>query len=147
MKGYHNRPEQTAKTIVDGWLHKGDVARMDEEGYIYIVDRKKDVILRGGYSVYPRQVEEVLFIHSDVEEAALYGMPHPDLGEEAAADVVLKAGAKVREEEIRHFVKQRVAPYKYPRLIHFVETLPKNHIGKVLKRKLRQRWISPKMGD
>lgn len=115
---------------------------MDEEGYIYIVDRKKDMIIRGGYNVYPREIEEVLFQHSDIVEAGVYGLPHPDLGEEVAADVVLKKGAKVTEDEIRQFVKEKVAPYKYPRLIHMVEELPKSHTGKVLKRELRERWSS-----
>jgi long-chain acyl-CoA synthetase len=142
MKGYLNRPGETAETVVDGWLHTGDLARMDEEGYIYIVDRKKDMIIRGGYNVYPREIEEVLFQHSDIVEAGVYGLHHPDLGEEVAADVVLKKGGKVTEDEIRQFVKEKVAPYKYPRLIHMVEELPKSHTGKVLKRELRERWSS-----
>ena len=140
MKGYLNRPEETAATVVDGWLHTGDLAYMDEEGYVYIVDRKKDMIIRGGYNVYPREVEEVLFQHPQVVEAGVYGVPHQDLGEEVAADVVLKAGANVTEEEIRAFVKEKIAPYKYPRIVRFVEDLPKSHTGKVLKRALREEW-------
>ncbi len=139
MKGYLNRPEETAETVVDGWLHTGDLARMDDEGYIYIVDRKKDMILRGGYNIYPREIEELLFEHPDVVEAGVYGVPHEDFGEEIAADVVLKSGAKLTEDEIRQFVKERVAPYKYPRIVHIVDDLPKSHTGKVLKRKLRER--------
>lgn len=144
MKEYLNQPEQTAEAVVDGWLHTGDLAQMDEEGYIYIVDRKKDMIIRGGYNIYPREVEEVLFQHPNVLEAAVYGVPHHDLGEEVAADVVLRAGANVTEEEVRQFVKEKVAPYKYPRIIRFVEDLPKTHIGKVLKKELRERWRKKK---
>jgi long-chain acyl-CoA synthetase len=138
MKGYLNSPEETAKTIVDGWLYTGDLARMDEEGYIYIVDRKKDLIIRGGYNVYPREIEEVFFMHPRVADAAVYGVPHEDLGEEITAAVVLKRGEKVTEEDLRQFVKERVAPYKYPRIIHLVDDLPKSHTGKVLKSKLRE---------
>ena len=139
MKGYLNRPGDTAETVVDGWLRTGDMARMDEEGYIYIVDRKKDMIIRGGYNVYPREVEELLFQHPDIVEAGVYGLPHADLGEEVAADVVLKAGSDLTDDEIRRFVKERLAPYKYPRIIHLVDDLPKSHTGKVLKKALRER--------
>jgi len=124
---------------MDGWLHTGELARKDEEGYITIVDRKKDMIIRGGYNVYPREIEELLFEHPDVAEAGVYGIPHEDLGEEVAADVVLKDGAKATEDEIRRFVREKVAPYKYPRRIHFVNDLPKSHTGKILKRELRNR--------
>jgi long-chain acyl-CoA synthetase len=140
MKGYLNRPEETATAVVDGWLHTGDLAHMDEEGYIYIVDRKKDMIIRGGYNIYPREVEEVLFQHPDVVEAGVYGVQNHDLGEEVAADVVLRAGANVTEEGVRAFVKEKMAPYKYPRIVCFVQDLPKSHTGKVLKRALRERW-------
>ncbi|SFN10164.1 long-chain-fatty-acid--CoA ligase [Thermodesulforhabdus norvegica] len=142
MKGYLNKPEETAKTIVDGWLHTGDMARQDEEGYVYIVDRKKDMIIRGGYNVYPREIEEILYRHPDVLEAAVYGVPDADLGEEVAADVVVRDGARVTEEELRKFVKDLVAPYKYPRHIRLVRELPKSHTGKVLKKELRERWVS-----
>jgi long-chain acyl-CoA synthetase len=140
MKGYLNRPEETAKTIIDGWLHTGDLAQRDKEGYIYIVDRKKDMIIRGGYNVYPREIEEILFEHPDVVEAGVYGIPHEDLGEEVAADVVLKHGAKASKDEIYQFVKEKVAPYKYPRMINLVDDLPKSHTGKILKRELKKRW-------
>ena len=142
MKGYLNRPEETAEAIVEGWLHTGDLARMDSEGYIYIVDRKKDMIIRGGYNIYPREIEELLFQHPAVVEAAVYGIPHQDLGEEVAADVVLRPGANVKGDEIRLFVKDQVAPYKYPRVVRIVEDLPKSHTGKVLKRELRERQKS-----
>lgn len=140
MKGYLNQPEETGKTIVDGWLHTGDLAHKDTEGYIYIVDRKKDIIIRGGYNIYPREIEELLFEHPDVVEAGVYGMLHEDLGEEVAADVVLKNGATVTKDEIYQFVRERVAPYKYPRIINLVDDLPKSHTGKILKRELKKRW-------
>lgn len=136
MKGYLNQPEATAETLRGGWLHTGDLARQDEDGYLYIVDRKKEMIIRGGYNVYPREVEEVLYSHPAVLEAAVLGVPHDDLGEEVAAAVVLKPGQEASEEELRAFVKERIAPYKYPRLIKFVEELPRNSAGKVLKREI-----------
>ncbi|MCD6298286.1 MAG: AMP-binding protein, partial [Deltaproteobacteria bacterium] len=138
MKGYLNRPEETSKTVVDGWLHTGDMARMDKEGYVYIMDRKKDLIIRGGYNVYPREIEEVLFRHPNVADATVYGVPHEDLGEEIAAAVVLKDGDEMTSEDLRQFVKGRVAPYKYPRIIHMLDHLPKSDTGKVLKRELRK---------
>jgi len=137
MKGYFNQPGATAETLRGGWLHTGDLARRDEDGYIYIVDRKKEMIIRGGYNVYPREIEEILYAHPDVVEAAVLGIPHPDLGEEVAAVVVLRKGACATPEELVQFVKGRVAPYKYPRRIQVVEELPKNHTGKILKRAIR----------
>jgi long-chain acyl-CoA synthetase len=136
MKGYLNKPEATRETLRNGWLHTGDLARMDEDGYIYIVDRKKDMIIRGGYNVYPREVEEVLYTHPAVSEAAVAGVPHQDLGEEIAAAIVLKPGSRVTADELRQFVKQEVAPYKYPRVIQFFEELPKTSAGKILKRSI-----------
>ena len=137
MKGYFNQPEATAETLRGGWLHTGDLARMDENRYIYIVDRKKEMIIRGGYNVYPREIEEILYTHPDVVEAAVMGIPHPDLGEEVAAMVVLRQGTYTTSEELRQFVKERVAPYKYPRRIQLVKELPKSHTGKILKRAIR----------
>jgi long-chain acyl-CoA synthetase len=137
MKGYFNQPEATAETLRGGWLHTGDLARVDEDRYIYIVDRKKEMIIRGGYNVYPREIEEILYTHPDVVEAAVMGIPHPDLGEEVAAMVVLRQGACTTSEELRQFVKERVAPYKYPRRIQLVKDLPKSHTGKILKRAIR----------
>ena len=107
---------------------------MDEDRYIYIMDRKKEMIIRGGYNVYPREIEEILYTHPDVVEAAVVGVPHLDLGEEVAAVVVLREGARTTPEELRQFVKERVAPYKYPRRIQIVKELPKSHTGKILKR-------------
>jgi long-chain acyl-CoA synthetase len=136
MKGYLHQPEATEETLRGGWLHTGDLARQDEEGYIYIVDRKKDMVIRGGYNVYPREVEEILYAHPAVSEAAVLGVPHPDLGEEVAALVVLRPGTNATAEEIRAFVKERVAPYKYPRLVKLVKELPKSVTGKILKRSI-----------
>jgi long-chain acyl-CoA synthetase len=137
MKGYWNRPDATAETIVDGWLHSGDMATVDEDGYFFIVDRKKDMIIRGGYNVYPREIEEVLYEHPDVREAAVVGVPHDDLGEEVGAAVALKHGAETSPEELRDFVKGQVAAYKYPRAIWFVDELPKGPTGKILKREIQ----------
>lgn len=134
MKEYLNQPEATAETLRGGWLHTGDLARMDEDGYIYIVDRKKEMIIRGGYNIYPREIEEVLYTHQDVSEAAVIGVPHGDLGEEVAAVVVLRPGAEVTDEELRQYVKEKVAPYKYPRVVKFVKELPKTAAGKIFKR-------------
>jgi long-chain acyl-CoA synthetase len=138
MKGYLNQPEPTAETLRGGWLHTADLARMDEDGYIYIVDRKKEMIIRGGYNVYPREIEETLYTHPDVVEAAVVGVPDPDLGEEVTAVVVLRQGAFTAQEELIQFVKERVAPYKYPRRIRLVNELPKSHTGKILRKIVRE---------
>jgi len=138
-KGYLNLPDATKKTIQDGWLHTGDIARMDEEGYLYIVDRKKDLIIRGGYNVYPREIEEVLYQIPEIMETAVYGVSHSDLGEEIAAVIVLKEGAKTDKDTIRAFVKEKVAPYKYPRIINIInEPLPKSGSGKILKKEIKK---------
>ena len=134
MKGYWQRPEETASAIPAGWFLTGDMGRVDEDGYYFIVDRKKDLIIRGGYNVYPREIEEVLYEHPGVAEAAVIGMPDPLLGEEVAAAVALKPGATVTVEELRDFVKAQVAAYKYPRHVWFVDALPKGPTGKILKR-------------
>jgi long-chain acyl-CoA synthetase len=136
MKGYWERPEATSGAIRGGWFHTGDLARLDDDGYFFIVDRKKDMVIRGGYNVYPREVEEVLYEHPAVREAAVIGVPHPQLGEEVAAAVVLAPGASVEEAEIVGFVKAQVAAYKYPRLVWFVDELPKGATGKILKREI-----------
>jgi long-chain acyl-CoA synthetase len=137
MKGYWNRPDATAETLREGWLHTGDMARVDEDGYFFIVDRKKDMIIRGGFNVYPREVEEVLYEHPAVKEAAVIGTPDDQYGEEVAAAVVLKDGAEASPEELREFVKRQVAAYKYPRRIWFVDDLPKGPTGKILKREIQ----------
>ncbi|MFC1535033.1 class I adenylate-forming enzyme family protein [Thermodesulfobacteriota bacterium] len=141
MKGYLNLPEETKKTVKDGWLYTGDIARMDEEGYISIVDRKKDLVIRGGYNVYPREIEEVLYQIPDILEAAVFGIPQEDLGEELAAVVVLKEGAQIDTNGIRQYVKDRVAPYKYPRIIKISrEPLPKGGSGKILKKEVKEEY-------
>ncbi|MYW69761.1 AMP-binding protein [Streptomyces sp. SID8379] len=134
MKGYWNRPDATADAFRDGWFHSGDLARVDEDGYYYVVDRKKDLVIRGGYNVCPREIEEVLYGHPDVAEAAVVGVPDPERGEEVAAVVVRKAGTRVTAGELRDYVRQRVAAYKYPRIVRLVEALPKGATGKILKR-------------
>jgi len=134
MKGYWGRPEATAEAIVDGWFRSGDLARRDEEGYYYIVDRKKSLIIRGGYNVYPTEIEEVIYQHPAVAEAAVVGIPHESLGEEVGAAVALKPGAEATPDEIRDFVKERVAAYKYPRHLWLVDVLPKGATGKIQRR-------------
>jgi len=135
MKGYWNRPDATAEVLsADGWFHTGDVGRVDEDGYYFIVDRKKDLIIRGGYNVYPREIEEVLYEHPAVREVAVVGMPHPELGEEVGAAVALVPGATVTPDELRDHVKANVAAYKYPRRVWFVDELPKGPTGKIQKR-------------
>jgi long-chain acyl-CoA synthetase len=136
MKGYWRRPDATAEAMRGGWFHSGDMARTDEEGYFYIVDRKKDLIIRGGYNVYPREVEEVLFEHPKIREAAVVGVPHDEWGEEIGAAVVLHEGEELTPDEVSSYVKERIAAYKYPRLVWFVDDLPKGPTGKILKREI-----------
>lgn len=138
MKGYLKRPEATAEVIRDGWFHSGDIGKMDEDGYFYIVDRVKDMIIRGGYNVYPREIEEVLYAHPAVAEAAVIGVPDVALGEEVKAVVVLKQGVELSEDELRSYLKERIASNKYPRLVEIsADPLPKNATGKILKRELK----------
>ena len=137
MKGYWNRADATDEVMRGGWFHSGDMATVDEDGYFFIVDRKKDMIIRGGYNVYPREIEEVLYEHPAVSEVAVIGVADDSLGEEVAAMVVLKAGAEASEDDIRAFAKERVAAYKYPRKIWFSDELPKGPTGKILKREIK----------
>jgi long-chain acyl-CoA synthetase len=137
MKGYWNKPEATAETLTDGWLHTGDIGTMDEDGYFYIVDRKKDMIISGGFNVYPRDIEEVFFEHPKVLEAAAVGVPHPKRGEQVKVFVVLKEGETCTEEEFITYCKDKLAAYKLPTIIEFKEELPKTNVGKVLKKDLR----------
>ena len=136
MKGYWNMPEETAEVLRDGWLYTGDVARMDEDGYFYIVDRKKDMISAGGYNVYPREIEEVLYEHEGIAEAVAIGIEDEYRGETVKAFVVRKSGDEVTEEEIMSFCKERLAPYKAPKVVEFRDELPKSTVGKLLRRVL-----------
>jgi long-chain acyl-CoA synthetase len=137
MKGYLNRPDATAETLKNGWFHSGDIGYRDGDGCYFIVDRKKDMILRGGFNVYPREVEEVLYEHEAVAEAAVIGIPHESHGEEVKAFVSLAPGARSTPEELQAFCKDRLAAYKYPRIVEIIDSLPKGPTGKILKRELR----------
>ncbi len=138
MEGYHNMPEETTNSLRDGWLYTGDIARMDEEGYAYIVDRKKDMIIAGGYNIYPRDIEEVLFTHPKIVEAAVAGYNDPYRGETLKAYIVLKEGDGLTEKEVIEFCKANLAAYKVPRVVEFRTELPKSMVGKVLRRILRE---------
>ncbi|MFZ5824781.1 MAG: long-chain-fatty-acid--CoA ligase [Bacillota bacterium] len=138
MKGYWNKPEETAAVLVDGWLYTGDIGRMDEDGYLYIVDRKKDMIIAGGFNIYPREIDEVLYTHPAVKEACSVGVPDEYRGETVKAFVVLKEGETATEQEIMDFCKERLASYKRPRQVEFLQELPKSTVGKVLRRVLTE---------
>jgi long-chain acyl-CoA synthetase len=138
MKGYWRKPDATAEAIDDdGWFYTGDMARIDEDGYFFIVDRKKDLIIRGGYNVYPREIEEVLYEHPAVAEAAVIGIPHATHGEEVGAAVVLKPGAEATAADLQAFCRERVAAYKYPRHVWLEAALPKTATGKLLRREVQ----------
>jgi long-chain acyl-CoA synthetase len=142
MRGYWHEPEATADVISpDGWLSTGDVGYLDEDGYLFLVDRKKEIVVRGGYNIYPGEVEEVLYAHPDVLEAAVLGVPHETLGEEVAAVVVPRPGALLTVEDLQRWAKKRVATYKYPRRVAFVDELPKTPTGKILKRAIDRRLL------
>jgi long-chain acyl-CoA synthetase len=136
MKGYWGRDDATEDVMKGGWFHTGDIATVDDEGYFFIVDRKKDLIIRGGYNVYPREIEEAFYEHPAVREVAVIGVPHDQLGEEVAAVIALKDGAEATPDELKDFMKQRVAAYKYPRSVAIVDELPKGPTGKILKREI-----------
>jgi len=136
MMGYWNRPEETEMTLKNGWLYTGDIGYMDEDGYFYIVDRKKDMIIASGFNIYPREIEEVLYEHSAIKEVAVAGVPDPYRGETVKAYIVLKEGAKVTEEELDRFCRERLAAYKVPRIYEFRDELPKTTVGKILRRQL-----------
>ncbi|REK06738.1 MAG: long-chain fatty acid--CoA ligase [Planctomycetota bacterium] len=137
MKGYYNQPESSAQAIRNGWFYTGDIGHLDEDGYLYIVSRKKDMILRGGLNIYPREIEELLYEHPAVEEAAVVGVKHPELGEEVKAVVYLKPGSSVGEDELKAYCKERIAAFKYPRIVEIRDTpLPKGPSAKILKREL-----------
>ena len=141
MQGYWNRPDETSAVFLDGWMRTGDIGKMDEEGYFYVIDRSKDMIKASGFNIYPREVEEVLLLHPAVQEAAVIGIPHEYRGETVAAILVLKPGFEASEatrEDILAYCKKELTPYKVPKFIEFRESLPKTLIGKVLKRNLRE---------
>jgi acyl-CoA synthetase (AMP-forming)/AMP-acid ligase II len=139
IKGYLNRPEATAEAIQDGWFHTGDIARIDEDGFVFIVDRAKDMVLRGGENVYCSEVEAAIYEHSDVAEAAVFGVPDDRLGESVAAVVVLRPGTTMSSDQLRAFLAERIAKYKLPATVWFRnEQLPRNASGKFLKRELRK---------
>jgi len=142
LQEWWRKPEETKETITDGWVHTGDMGRYDEQGYIYIVDRKRDMICSGGENVYPREVEEILYQHPAVHEAAVFGIPDDYWVERVHASIVLKAGTKVTDKEIIEYCKERLARYKAPKSVEFLEALPKNPGGKILKRELREKyWV------
>jgi long-chain acyl-CoA synthetase len=137
MAGYYRNPEETARTVRGGWLHTGDMGRLDEDGFLFIVERKKDLIIRGGFNIYPREVEEALYAHPKIAEAAVVGMKDPLMGEDVLAFVVLKAGERASAEEIGAFCESRLARFKCPKQIRFMDSLPKSPIGKILRKELR----------
>ena len=137
MKGYYNRPEANAETITNGWLHSGDIAIKDEDGFYFIVDRTKDMIIRGGLNVYPRQVEEAMILHPAVSLVAVIGIPDDEMGEEIKAFVVLNKGQNISADALKAWTKERIASYKYPRFIEFIDALPMSATGKILKKELR----------
>ena len=138
IRGYWNRPDDTAELIVDGWLRSGDIGRIDDEGFVYVEDRAKDMVLRAGENVYCAEVEAALYEHPNVHEAAVFGVPHDRLGEEVAAAVLPRAGATLTEAELQAHVGERLASFKVPSLITIVDApLPRNASGKILKRELR----------
>lgn len=137
MKGYYKRPEETEKVVKNGWFHTGDIGKVDEDGYFYITDRVKDMIIRGGFNIYPRAVEEVLMSHPAISLSAVIGVPHDSHGEEVKAFIIPTEGASVSEDELVDWSKENMALYKYPRLFEIVEALPMTATGKILKRELR----------
>jgi long-chain acyl-CoA synthetase len=138
MLGYRGMPGENAAAVRDGWFHTGDIGSLDEDGFLFITDRKKDLIIRGGFNIYPREVEEVLYAHPKVAEAGVVGMPDPLMGEEALAFVVLRAGQNATGEELTAFCQEKLAKFKCPKQVRFVDSLPKNPIGKILKKELRR---------
>jgi len=144
MKGYNNRPDETALTLRDGWLLTGDIAIFDEEGYFSIVDRKKDMIISGGFNIYPRDVDEVLFAHPKIMEACAIGVPDEYSRERIKAFVTLKEGETATEEEIIEYCKQNLVKYKVPKFVEFVADLPKSAVGKILRKELRAKELAKK---
>jgi long-chain acyl-CoA synthetase len=143
MLGYYRLPEETARTIRAGWLHTGDMGRLDPDGFLYIVERKKDLIIRGGFNIYPREVEDVLYAHPAVAETAVIGVADPVMGEDVLAFVVCKSGATATADAVIAFCQERLAKYKCPKQVRFVDSLPKSPIGKILRKELRERTTRP----
>ncbi|MCM2534293.1 AMP-binding protein [Neobacillus pocheonensis] len=141
MKGYWKNPEETEKTIRDGWLHTGDIGKMDSDGYFYIVGRKKELIITGGFNVYPAEVEDVIYQHPAVLEACVYGVPDPYRGETIKVAIVVKKGAVLTGEEIQDWCRERLTRYKVPRIVEFRESLPKTAVGKILRRHLQEEEV------
>jgi long-chain acyl-CoA synthetase len=137
-KGYYKKPEETADAIRDGWFYTGDIGYMDDEGYLFIVDRKKDMIIAGGYNIYPRDIDEVLYEHPQIQEACAVGLPDPYRGETVKAFIVTKPGETLTEEEVISYCREKLAAYKVPKLVEFMDELPKSTVGKVMRRKLRE---------
>jgi long-chain acyl-CoA synthetase len=137
MKGYYKKPEANEEAFAGGWFHTGDIGTRDAEGYYFIVDRKKDMIIRGGFNVYPREIEEVLYAHPAIAEAAVIGVPHESHGEEVKAVVAFRSGMSATQEEIIAYCREKLAAYKYPRIVEAIESLPKGPTGKILKRELK----------
>jgi len=146
-KGYYKRPDETALAIKDGWFYTGDIGYMDDEGYLYIVDRKKDMIIAGGYNIYPREIDEILFEHPKIQEACAVGIPDPYRGETVKAFVVVKPGESLTEEEVISYCRDKMAAYKAPKTVEFLDELPKSNIGKVLRRALREREMAKAKGQ
>jgi long-chain acyl-CoA synthetase len=136
MQGYWNNPSETANQLTDGWLHTGDIGQMDEDGYLYIVDRKKDMIIAGGFNIYPREVDEILYQHPKVAEGVTVGIPDDYRGETVKAFVVLKPGQQCTDKEIIDFCKLKLAAYKVPKMVEFRESIPKSSVGKILRKTL-----------
>jgi long-chain acyl-CoA synthetase len=137
MKAYYNNPAATEKAFEGGWFHTGDLGYVDEDGFFFIVDRRKELIIRGGYNVYPREVEEVLYAHPAIAECAVIGVPDDRLGEEVQAVVCVREGMELTEDEVIAYAKDRLAAYKYPRSVRFMSELPKGGTGKILKKELK----------
>jgi acyl-CoA synthetase (AMP-forming)/AMP-acid ligase II len=140
MKGYYKQPDKTAEAIVDGWLHTGDVGHLDAHGYLHITDRKKDMIISGGFNVYPNEVEQVIWAHPAVQDCAVIGVPDDQWGEAVKAVVELKAGQSVTAEELIALCKEKIGSVKAPKSVDFIATLPRSAVGKVLKKDLRQAY-------
>jgi acyl-CoA synthetase (AMP-forming)/AMP-acid ligase II len=140
MKGYYKAPEKTAETIVDGWLHTGDIGHVDPDGYLHITDRKKDMIISGGFNVYPSEVEQVIWSHPAVQDCAVIGVPDAQWGEAVKAVVELNAGQRVSAHELIALCKDRLGSVKAPKTIEFVDSLPRSPVGKVLKKDLRAQY-------